>query len=952
MGTSVPKLEKTSSAQSLRLSLVNCQSLLPHFDEFKDHFVLSSFDVICMTETWLKPVVPDDMVNLTGYNLIRHDRTGKRGGGVGAFIQQSLHYSVLATSPSEYCFTTEFIIIEISGIKMSKLLLAIVYKPPKITSITDFESTFLRFYPTYKNIIIVGDFNVNMMNPESYDCLHLNNFFHCNNLYLVSTQPTHHTLNSHTCLDLCVVDDMEKLSHFSQSPVPFLSAHDQISVSYNFTFPFAKLPTFVFRDFRNFSLEKFLEDLLSADWLCMTQSNCIDDKLKIFNDYLVSYFNRHAPVRICHPKRPTAPWLTSGIRKNMCERNRIRRAFIRSKQPALHAVYKRLRAEVKLLINESKRKYFSSALSGLEEPKRIWKELRQLGIVRKKENYLAPNLTVEELNNYFTCLANTDQDNYSPHSPVPNFLDPSVPFSDKNFYFQSITPEMLNKFIFRSKSNSTGVDEISYTMINKSYEAIMPIILDLFNHSLQSCKFPTLWKSSLVTPIKKVKNPSNPSDYRPISILCTLSKALERIVHFQVVEFLSLENSFDPFQSGFRNNFSTQSALIKITDDLRYAIDKKLITVLVLFDFSKAFDRVNHTILLDKLKKLNFSCSVLNWFHSYLVNRYQAVRDSRGNLSTWATVTTGVPQGSVLGPLLFSLYILDLPNCLKHTNYMLYADDLQIYRSCSPHEIDEAVSKINEDINRITEWATRHDFILNTTKTKAIIIGSHRMIRNVNLTTTTNIVVNGVSIPYSSNVHNLGITLTANLSWDCHVNNISNKIHSILYQLKVHKYLLPFNTRKTLISSLIFSVIDYCCLVYNDLNEESNLKLHRALNSCVRFIFDLRRDVHITPYYKQLRWLNVKYRREYLLGSFLFVLFKNKSPRYLYDLFHSCPSVSAMYTRSDPNMLYFPRHRTTVYSKSFLVTACRIWNEIPSDIKTYTSVKTFKIKYYDYLLSR
>jgi hypothetical protein len=349
-----------------------------------------------------------------------------------------------------------------------------------------------------------------------------------------------------------------------------------------------------------------------------------------------------------------------------------------------------------------------------------------------------------------------------------------------------------------------------------------------------------------------------------------------------------------------------------------------MVTILVLFDFSKAFDRVDHAILLEKMRKLNLSCSVLNWFHSYLSNRRQAVRDTHGNLSSWATVRCGVPQGSVLGPLLFSIFVNDLPHNLKHTKYMLYADDLQIYRHFFPSEIADAVKKINEDIKAISAWSQQNKFVLNTNKTQALIIGSPKIKNRLYYGNISQVCVDDTFIPYSDSVQNLGITISSSLSWSNHVNNISRKINAILHQLKVHSKFLPQHTRKMLISSLVFPVIDYCCLVYNDLNEEDNTTIHRALNSCIRFIFKLRRDVHMTPYYNELRWLDVKTRRKYFLGSYLYCLFKEKSPEYLFDMFSLKPSTRDMSTRCDPEYLYFPSHRTTKFQKSFLVTACHL----------------------------
>ena len=373
-------------------------------------------------------------------------------------------------------------------------------------------------------------------------------------------------------------------------------------------------------------------------------------------------------------------------------------------------------------------------------------------------------LSIDDLNKHFTPAFTSEGNSIADILSLSN-LDPLVPYKERNFFFQHVTPHNLRKTLSLSKSNSTGVDGISVKFIKAASTVLQPVILDIYNFSLLSSEFPNVWKYSLITPIQKVKKPTSPSDYRPISILCSLSKCLERIVFQQVTNYLDQCNLHDPYQSGFRKNFSTQTALLKLTDDIRQGIDKRMVTILVLFDFTNAFGLVNHATLLHKLKNLNFSCSSLNWFYSYLKDRQQAVKDANGNTSQWITVHCGVPQGSVLGPLLFSLYVLDLPRCILNCKYLLYADDLQIYLHCHLYELNDAISKVNQDVQAITSWAADNNFVLNPRKTKSMLFGTSKLLKHVDFDVLPKIFVGDAEISYANSVKNLGVLLMRNLSW-------------------------------------------------------------------------------------------------------------------------------------------------------------------------------------------
>lgn len=352
----------------------------------------------------------------------------------------------------------------------------------------------------------------------------------------------------------------------------------------------------------------------------------------------------------------------------------------------------------------------------------------------------------------------------------------------------------IAKLISSTTSNTVGSDGIPLKFIKLISLCILPVLEHIFNFSLQNGIFPTAWKS--VTP----------QHYRPFSILPALSKVLEREREIckQICNYLEDADLRDPFQSAYRKHHSTQTCLVRMLDKVRQATDKRMVTVSVFFDFSKAFDKVDHLTRIRKLKKLNFSDSALSWIYSYLVSRTQSVRDRvAGTLSSSSSVVAGVPQGSVLGPLLFTLYLSNFRQVLRHCKYNFYADDLQIYLHHKSHSVHEAILRVNEDIQAVIDWSTTNNLSLNPDKTQAIIIGTSRYVNSIDLCSVLGIMVGTSTIHYTTSVQYLGITILNNLSWEKQVNITTKKIRSVLYRLKLCRHLFPAALRFRLVHTLI-----------------------------------------------------------------------------------------------------------------------------------------------------
>ncbi|XP_024870342.1 uncharacterized protein LOC112453688 [Temnothorax curvispinosus] len=385
----------------LRICHVNCQSLTAHLDEFRDYFGDSGFHVICLSETWLRPAFSDSFVSLRGYQIFRCDRQGRCGGGVAFYISNSLQANILRHSEGDG--KPEYLIAKISVSNTSKILLAVVYRPPHCGYLQEFLDTFIDLSVTYKHLIIFGDFNADLC-TTTFDSAQIMSFIETTNLYLVPYTPTHHTRSSSTSLDLCVIDDADKLISYEQSDVCFLSAHDLISISYRVKVARRGSCSIKVRDFRSFDIDNFLIDLEGYDWGALYQVDDVDSKVMLLNTALTECYDRHAPLRDIQPKHLPASWLTPDVRCAMRSRDRARRVRRRHKTDANYKRYKTLRNQAQAMVRSAKKEYYLNAFRDGSESTTIWRQLRHLGLLKAKNADKNLIFTLDELNEFFSSV--------------------------------------------------------------------------------------------------------------------------------------------------------------------------------------------------------------------------------------------------------------------------------------------------------------------------------------------------------------------------------------------------------------------------------------------------------------------------------------------------------------------------------------------------------------------
>lgn len=939
--------------KSLKSCHINAQSLLCHIDEVRAIFDHSNVDLIGVSETWLKPNLDSFEVEIPGYILIRNDRVNKTGGGVALYIRDGLKANVLLTSPPDYSAKPEYLFVEITSISKEKLLLGICYRPPRTGLLTEFENALLHLMPNYTHVLVMGDFNINLlMTKPNYEYRHLTTMFESCSMTILPLDATHHTADSHTLLDLLVVSDPSEVICHGQLPIPGISSHDLVFCVIPIKQFRQKANFITYRDFRNIDENLFFTDLARIPWQIITGLPTVDEMLSQLNYWILDLYNKHAPLTTKRiSKKRSTPWLTNEIRSQMGKRDAIYRRAKRLRDPELMLQYRLLRNKVKQDLRNAKLRYIHNLFPdrGISSAA-MWRNIKSLGCGKQKTT-LPVNIPLNDLNEFFISSSiPNDQDIVKSYiEELSNQPNPPLPF--ERFSFKHVLEIDTLRAFRKVTSNATGVDGISIKMIKKILFAVLPVITAIFNKSLATNNFPSLWKYALVLPLNKVPVPSEAKHYRPISILPTISKCLEKIVHLQINTFLNNNNILNTYQSGFRSSHSTETALLCVTDDIRRAMDLRKCTVLTLFDFSKAFDCVDHSLLLVKLQNLGFSESSLCWIRSYLTGRQQCVRvDDR--TSTFKSVSSGVPQGSILGPLLFSLYINDISSVLSFTKHHMYADDLQIYAHSCVSTLNETITRINLDIENLVKWTKNHGLKLNEDKTQPIIICSSRLHTKFNIYNIKQILVNGNPLPFCTSVKNLGVIFNQNMTWEEEVLSVCKKASGSIHSLKQLQYFLPVKIKLRLVKALVFPHFIYCNSVYNDMTVALANKLQVCQNYCIRFVFNLKYDDHISQYYIQNSILKLADLRLLKILSILFLVLNDGNPKYLAQNFQYNSKIGAKETRSASSILRIPLHRTSFYTNSFSVTACREWNKLSPNLKRCDSRARFTASLKAFLFER
>ena len=504
------------------------------------------------------------------------------------------------------------------------------------------------------------------------------------------------------------------------------------------------------------------------------------------------------------------------------------------------------------------------------------------------------------------------------------------------------------------KSPNLDILNMDRKLISSSSLIITPYLNKIYNQSLKNHFVHPDFKKARVTPIFKDQEDSDinkPSDYRPISVIPHLGKILEKLVKDQLVKFLSDTHAISPDQSAYLKNHSTQSSLHRVIDDWYENLDDGEYTAVCIFDISKCFDTINHDLLLAKLQKYGIRGDAWKWFKSYLTGRKQAVR-CKGRLSDFEDIKYGVPQGSILGPFLFLIFINDISNAAENNCVInLFADDLCTYTSGK--NLETVRARMQCCVTKICDWYKLNRLKANPKKSKLMVIASNCRRRHITAETF-KISYDSIIIPLVDHVKYLGLLITEDLSWSKHIKEHARKINWKIVNLKkLAKNGCPKSLLATIYKTYIQSRIDYGITIWGCTTDDNLQKIQRLQNRAARVIendweFVDNRGIDIL---RKLKFQNIKERRNYFLTKLIFESIHHHQPHYLCDRI-TLKSDIRHYGgyRGHQLDVQIPLRLGKKFENSLMFAGGRLWNALPTEVKDATSRFSFKARYHKHVL--
>ena len=874
-------LDDVKLAKGMHIAHINIRSITNKWDVFKAQFSSSNLHILGLSETWLNNKLPSGLYNLSNdYTFLRNDRNWcdigtnipKKGGGVALFIKNGLtfseaDYSHLNTNNID--IESQWVLVKQPNSKT--ILIGNIYRPPQ-GNIENFiqvlENSFTNIDLSKTELYLMGDFNIDMLDKKNCFTKKLLDFIKPFGLHQLIKSPTRYSKDKNSLLDN-IFTNSDIISNSGVSDVN-LSDHQLIIATRKKAKIIKKKCSFTGTSYRNYNKIVFQDDVTNADWLPFDNESTVAGKWKEMLNIIYNCINAMCPVKTFRVKQEKEQWITPPLLELIKDKDNAMRRAKRRNSPELWKIAKRLRNNCTKRLREARADFIKENLdNNVGNSKKIWKNIQEVipnsnsknknsfDLFDKEKNTMVDHSdTANYINEFFTGIGPKLAQQYNKPWNY-NGIETDIILED--IHTDIIEILSLCKDINVNKSSS--INNLSSEIIRDAFMVVPMKVVELFNLSFDLCEVPDEWKIAKVTPLPKSGNSKDVSNLRPVSILPLPSKLIEKIVHNRVYNHCNDNKLLDEKQGGFRPNHSTISTTSFFLNDLYTAMNNNEATIAVYIDAMKAFDTVNHNILLQKLQYFGIRGRCAKWLKHYLSNRKQCTV-ANGIISDLKPITCGVPQGSVCGPLLFLLYINDITKNMKKCKVSLYADDTVLYYSSN--NLDLATTTVQNDLIELSNWCNTNKLTINCKKTKYCIYGMRSIVKkskNVDMILS----LNNVILERVCSYKYLGFVLDDQLNFNKHIDVMINTISHKLYLLSRIRRYLSKQACILVFKTMVLSIIEYGDIIYSGTSKlnldkidklfyrglricdasNSALSKNQLCKECDIVPLDKRRDVHL-----------------------------------------------------------------------------------------------------------
>jgi len=723
-----------------------------------------------------------------------------------------------------------------------------------------------------------------------------------------------------------------------------ISDHCLIQTTIQLAKPAPVRSTVNYRKWKDIDNDVFLQDIAIAAENLQSVSS-VDELVSKYNSALQNIVQKHAPIKSrVTTTRPCADWFTAEVQTEKKKKRKYERRYRRTRTLEDARLFKEQSDYYYHLLVTTRQKFYQEKIKTCGNDQKAMYSILSKLLHRSSPTLLPAHDDLPTLANsfaiFFTEKITKIRDSLQQHSSTVSFPDPDN-CPSKMTSFSSICEDDVLKLIKKANDKSCSLDPMPTKLIKNYLEPLLPVITRIINMSLDQATMPSLLKEAVLTPILKKSSldKENLQNFRPISNLAFISKMIEKVVDHQITVYIEENHLHEVMQSAYRQHHSTETAWVRLHNDILTALDNNMAVLLVCLDLSAAFDTIDHNILLQRLeRRLGITGKCLDWLSSYLTGRTFRVRVNNV-VSNDYNLQHGVPQGSVLGPKLFTLYMLPLSDISRqhNVNFHVYADDCQLYLAFKKENTLVSARKMEHLVNDIKQWMAYNMLKLNGDKTDILVLNGPRR-SCIELPPLT---IGGECVLQSDTTTLLGVEVDSTLSLKKHVNNITKCCFYKLYNMSKIRKCITEDAAKTMVHSLITSKLDYCNSILNGLPNTTLESLSRVQKAAARLITNKTKYDHISSSLKDLHWLPIKKRINYKILVLTFKCIHDTAPIYLSELLHRRSNKG---TRLDnKNYLIVPKIKKSTYGgRSFNYTAPYLWNKLPDHIRCETNLQTFK----------